>query len=91
MTKEKNNQLTEGSHYIIRSSSTCEATIKTQGYFDGYMQLGNHQAITMELDDSHENSGKIRIIPCHMIDSIDIIKQEEPEEEEKKETSPYFG
>ncbi|MBS3817290.1 MAG: hypothetical protein KGY76_06990 [Candidatus Thermoplasmatota archaeon] len=91
MGNEKETQLTNGSHYLVTSLSTRDETIKTRGYFKGYTQLGKHRALTIELDDTHEDAGEIRIIPCHVVASIDIIDQAEPEEEKKKETGSYFG
>ena len=91
MPKDGNDRLTEGSHYLVKSLSTRDEIIKTQGFFRGYIQLGKHQAISMELNESHEDEGETRIIPCHVIASIDIIDQAESTEETKKETSSYFG
>jgi len=91
MTVDENNRLTEGSHYLVKSLSTRDNIIKTRGFFKGYLQLGQHQAISMELDDTNEDAGETRIIPCHVIASIDVIERAELEEESKKETSSYFG
>ncbi len=91
MPTEEDNRLTEGSHYLVKSLSTRDEIITTRGFFNGYLQLGKHQAISMELDDTHEDAGETRIIPCHVIASIDIIDRVELEEESKKETSSYFG
>lgn len=89
--KDKDIELTEGSHYIIKSLSTRDESVETRGYFEGYIQLGKHQAMAMEMDDSHEEPGRKRIVPCHMISSVDVIEQAEPDEEEKKDTGSYFG
>ncbi len=91
MSRDKNTRLIEGSHYLVKSLSSRDEILKTKGYFEGYTQLGNNQAIILKLDDSHEYAGEKRIIPCHVIASIDVIDQVEPEEEEQKETSSYFG
>ncbi len=92
MPKDDSRQLVKESHYMVRSLSTREETLKTTGYFKGYLQLGKRQALKMELDDDHEDEGTIRVIPCHMITHIDIIDQAEPAEDSGKETSTaYFG
>ncbi len=89
--KDKDIEITEGSHYVINSLSTRDEALETRGYFEGYIQLGKHQAMAVELDDSHEEPGRKRIIPVHMISCVDVIEQAEAEEEDKKETSSYFG
>ncbi|MFP3872297.1 MAG: hypothetical protein ACOCTR_05020 [Candidatus Natronoplasma sp.] len=91
MAKNKRIQLTEGSHYLIKSLCTRDEALETRGYFEGYLQLGKYQAVIIKLDDSNEKEGEKRIIPCHMISSIDIIDQAEPEDEDKKDTGSYFG
>ncbi len=91
MGNEKDIQLTEGSHYEVKSLSTREDSLLTKGYFRGYIQIGKHQALNLELDDSHEEEGQHRVIPCHMITSIDVIDQAEPDEKEKQDTNTYFG
>ncbi|MFW6196172.1 MAG: hypothetical protein ACOC5D_02440 [Thermoplasmatota archaeon] len=87
-----NTQLVEDSHYRIKSLSTRDELLTTSGYFKGYIQLGRGQALKMELDEDNEDEeGKTRIIPCHMITSIDIIQEAEPKTEEDKKRSSYHG
>ncbi len=91
MVNDRNEQLIEGSHYRIRSLTTKEDILETKGYFKGYIQIGKHQAMKVELDGSHEEEGTTRMIPCHMIANIDILEQGEFEEEDEVENNSYFG
>jgi len=87
-----NTQLIEDSHYRIKSLSTRNELLTTSGYFMGYIQLGRGQALKIKLDDDNDDDeGSTRIIPCHMITSIDIIEEAEPQEEEDKKRSSYHG
>ncbi len=91
MVNDKTEQLVEGSHYRIKSLTTKDNLMETSGYFTGYIQVGKHQAMRMELDESHDEEGTVRLIPCHMIANIDILEQAEYEEKEKVENNSYFG
>lgn len=84
-------QLTDGSHYEINSLKNNEDTIFTRGFFRGYVHLGDSRGIKIELDDSHEEEGKMRIIPILKINHIDIIEQKEADKDEEKEKNTYFG
>ncbi len=84
--------LTKGSKYRLESLESRDRTIVTHGEFLGFTMMGNIDGIAMRLDKSHEGmAGKVRIIPSHMIVSLDVIeaKKEEPEKE-KKATDPHF-
>ncbi len=76
---------------MISSLHTRENTLETRGEFKGYVFIGRDQGLRVELDDSHEESGTIRIIPCHMIIHIDVISQMERKEDKEKKSSTYFG
>lgn len=91
--KKKQDRLTLGSKYRIKSLHTREETLDTSGIFRGYLTLGRDQALRMELDDSHDEPGMIRIIPSHMVIHIDIIEEVEEEKDDGKEParSSYFG
>ena len=79
--------LTKGSRYRIESMETREKPLVTHGIFKGYATIGPDDAIAMQLDESHiELAGRIRLIPCHMIISIDVIHVVE---EEKKPEKPH--
>lgn len=84
--------LTKGSKYRIESLESRDKTLVTNGDFLGFTMMGNIDGIAMRLDKSHEHmAGKVRIIPSHMIVSLEVIeaKKEEPEKE-KKPSDPHF-
>lgn len=93
--KDKNkisSALTEGSHYLVKSLATREKLLETRGFFEGYITLGRGHALRVRLDDSHgEDESEIRIIPSHMITSIDILEEKESSEEDESTSSSYFG
>ena len=69
-------QLTVGSMYKINSLGSKDAPIVTTGIFKGYSIVGNIEALCIELDKSHKGfKGKIRMIPSHMILTVDVIKE----------------
>ena len=82
--------LTKGSRYRITSVETRDRPLLTHGVFRGYSAIGPDDGICMELDASHaEMAGKIRIIPCHMIISIDVVEQAEEKKEKEKPGTMY--
>jgi len=91
LPKNMQDQLTEGSHYKVRSFTAKEEVLTSKGYFKGYIQIGNHHAIKIELDESHDEEGTVRIIPYHTIANIDILEQVEPSKDEKDDKNTYFG
>ncbi len=87
---EKKIQLTAGSEYRITSMESRDKPLVTKGIFKGYTMIGDIDSLCMELDSSHkESKGKIRVIPSHMIISIDIISV--AKEEKKDDESIYVG
>lgn len=85
--------LTPGSLYKVKSLESRDKPMETFGIFKGYAALAHDTALVMELDKSHgDDKGKMRLIPSHMIISIDVLKAEkEKEEKETESTSVYFG
>jgi hypothetical protein len=84
--------LTKGSKYRIESLESRDKTLVTNGEFLGFTMMGNIDGIAMRLDKTHDHmSGKVRIIPSHMIVALEVIeaKKEEPEKE-KKPSDPHF-
>ena len=68
--------LTKGSRYRIESLETRERPKVTKGTFRGYAAVGPDEALVIELDESHaELKGKLRLIPLHVVISIDILEQ----------------
>ena len=88
--EEKRIQLTVGSEYKITSMESRDKPKVTKGIFKGYTMIGEIDSLCMELDSSYkEMKGKTRVIPSHMIISIDIIST--AKEEKKKSESVYVG
>src|SRR5512137_1945540 len=64
--------LTPGSQYRIKSLEARDKPMETIGIFKGYAAVAHDTAIVMELDKSSgEEKGRLRLIPSHMIISID--------------------
>ncbi len=90
--EEKPVVMTKSSKYRIVSLESRDAPLVTHGTFMGYTAIGSTEGLCMRLDESHKESvGRMRIIPAHMIASIDIIKAAEPEKEKAKEQTTMFG
>jgi hypothetical protein len=84
--------LTKGSKYRVVSLESREAPLVSHGEFIGYTAIGTNEGMCVRLDESHkEATGRLRIIPTHMIISIDVIKAAEPEKEKSKEPTAMFG
>jgi hypothetical protein len=84
-------QLTEGSKYKITSIGTREKPTVSNGTFKGYTVVGNMDAICLELDKSHKSlKGKLRIIPTHMVMTIDIVTAKKPKEEKDSEEAVFY-
>jgi hypothetical protein len=82
--------LTKGSRYRVTSMETRDRPLVTHGTFRGYAAIGPDDGICMELDASHaEMSGRVRIIPCHMIIAIDVVEQAEEKKEKEKPGTMY--
>ena len=84
--------LTKGSRYRIVSVETRERPMMSHGTFRGYAAIGPDDSICIELDDSHKDlAGKIRLIPCHMVLSVDIVEQIEEKKEKSAEPKAMYG
>jgi len=85
--------LTTGSLYKIKSLESRDHPMETVGIFKGYAALAHDTAVVIELDKSHgDDKGRLRLIPSHMILSIDVLKAEkEKEEKEAESNAVYFG
>jgi len=74
--------LTLGSKYYVRSLASREAVLDTKGTFRGFTSVGSIDGLAMELDETHkELKGKLRVIPSHMIISIDILEAAKKDED----------
>ena len=87
MTKPKNAPdlppvlLTLGSTYHVRSLASRESILETRGTFRGVVSVGTIDGLAMELDATHGDlKGKIRVIPTHMVTSVDILEAVKKEE-----------
>lgn len=89
--KDEDDKITliEGSEYKVQSLGSRDTPIQSSGVFRGYTMLGNHaEAICLELGEGHRKlAGKIRVIPTHMVLSIDIIKEGEKGKEEEEDSA----
>ena len=94
MDKNKKMELTEGSVYKITSLGGKDILLETEGVFRGFISIGvDETGLLMELGKSHgDMSGKIRIIPLHVILLIDVFDVKENEKkEDDRGMSHYVG
>lgn len=80
--------------YRVRSLESRDKPLETVGVFKGYAAVAHDTAIVMEVDLSTvEGKDKfMRLIPSHMIISIDVLKAEKEEEHKDKDSNAvYFG
>lgn len=81
-------QLTVGSKYLVKSVLTREQTQETEGVFRGITTVGTNDSILMELGGkAGPLKGKMRIIPTHMVVSIDVLEVAEKPATNKKRTA----
>ncbi len=93
MKNDESLQLTKGSKYRVKSMETRDQTMITEGTFKGFTVVGNVDAMVIELGEYHgDEKGKTRLIPSHVILSLDVISVAKlPENEKERETvSKYF-
>ena len=88
MKKEDEMQmLIKGSIYQITSLGSRDEPIVTTGKFLGFSILGPSEALCIELDKSHKKlAGKVRIIPSHMVLTLDVIKESKEKDKKDDET-----
>jgi hypothetical protein len=85
--------LTPGSLYKIKSLEAKDKPMETVGIFKGYAAIAHDTAVVMQLEKQlNDEASRIRLIPAHMILSIDVLKAEEEKKETEKDTNAvYFG
>ncbi|MEM2944128.1 MAG: hypothetical protein QW083_00825 [Methanomassiliicoccales archaeon] len=90
--KEIEPNLTKGSRCRIISRGGDNQPLVTSGEFRGYIAFGHDTAISIELDETHgSDTGRIRLIPCIAVVSIDLLYlKEEEEKKESEEREVYF-
>jgi len=94
MKEEKKMELTEGSVYKITSLGGRDVLLETEGVFKGFISMGvDETGLLIELNRNHGGmSGKIRIVPIHVILLIDILESRENEKkDDDKLMSHYVG
>lgn len=83
--------LTLGSRYHVRSLASREAVLETRGVFRGFTSVGSIDGLAIELDESHpETKGRLRVIPSHMVLSIDIVEAAKTEDEKAEDLSMHY-
>jgi len=86
--------LTPGSLYRIRSLESRDKPLETVGVFRGYAAIAHDTAVVIEVEKATGGGSErlIRLIPSHMIISIDVLKAEKEEEVKDKDSNAvYFG
>ncbi len=86
--------LTPGSLYRVKSLESREKPLETIGVFKGYAAVAHDTAVVMEVELSTGESKEtfMRLIPSHMVISIDVLKAEKEEEQKEKDSNAvYFG
>jgi hypothetical protein len=94
MNKNKKMELTEGSVYKITSLGGRDILLETEGIFRGFISIGvDETGLLMELGKTHGvMSGKIRIVPLHVMLLIDVLDVKENEKkEDDRGMSHYVG
>lgn len=83
--------LTLGSKYHVRSLASREAVLESRGTFRGFTSVGSIDGLAIELDESHKDmKGKLRVIPSHMVLSIDILEAAKTDDEKADELSMHY-
>lgn len=89
--KEKEESVTIGSHYKIRSVGTDNEPFISTGEFRGYAAFASETALILRLDGSHgQEEGRIRFLPFRTILSIDVLKMAAEQEQERKEDNQVY-
>lgn len=86
--------LTPGSLYRIKSLESRDKPLETIGVFKGYAAIAHDTAVVLDVDISvgDKKERLVRLIPSHMIISIDVLKAEKAEElKESDSNAVYFG
>ena len=84
--------ISPGSRLRITSLESRDNPLITHGIFIGYTAIAHDEGLCIKLDESHkELAGKLRIIPVHVIVSIDVVETVDTEEKESLGSSTMFG
>jgi len=86
--------LTVGSKIRVRSASSENESLVSNGIFRGLVSIGGDSSLAVELDGTvAEEKGRTRLIPLNAVLALDVLEAAKPEEEKRVDpTSPgYFG
>ena len=86
--------LTVGSRVRVRSASSENESLVSNGTFRGLVSIGGDSSLAVELDGTvPEEKGRIRLIPLNALLALDVLEAAKAEEEKRIDpTSPgYFG
>ncbi|HLY76960.1 MAG TPA: hypothetical protein VKT21_03660 [Thermoplasmata archaeon] len=93
-TKKNTIALTVGSKIRVRSASSENESLVSNGAFRGLVSIGGDSSLAVELDGSvAEEKGRIRLIPLNAVLALDVLEAAKVEEEKRADpASPgYFG
>ena len=92
MREKINLELTNGSKYNIFSLGGKENILESEGYFEGYMNIGLDEiGLLLKLSEKHGDiENKIRIIPLHVILAIDIIDSKPNNDNNGEKEMPHY-
>ena len=91
--EEKNKlELTQGSKYKIFSLGGKEHLLESEGYFEGYLNIGVDEiGLLLKLSEIHGDMvNKIRIIPLHVILAIDILDAKPNNKTDDEKEMPHY-
>ena len=94
MSKKSEMTVTVGSEYRIMSLGGKDHVLESEGIFEGYATVGMDEiGLLIKLNEKHDGmSGKIRIIPLHVILAIDILDAKPDDgKDDDKEMPHYVG
>ena len=85
-------ELTQGSKYKIFSLGGKENILESEGYFEGYLNIGVDEiGLLLKLSENHgDMMNKIRIIPLHVILAIDILDAKPNNNKNDETEMPHY-
>ena len=85
-------ELTQGSKYKIFSLGGKENTLESEGFFEGYLNIGVDEiGLLLKLSENHgDMMNKIRIIPLHVILAIDILDAKPNNNKNDETEMPHY-
>ena len=85
-------KLRKNAELVVRSASGKDEVLETEGSFRGHTMLSQFSALIIQLP-GRKMKGRenIRLIPEHMVLSIDVVKNGKKEDGEEKDDEPHSG